>query len=184
MGILADWQIEEEIKITPFSKEQVSKGIISYGVGSYGYDPRVGRDFKVFTNVYNRVVDPKNFDPSAFVDFIDVDHCIIPPNSFALAKTYEHFEIPRGILCVCLSKSTYARCGININCTIFEPMWRGTATIEISNTAPLPCKIYAMEGIAQILFFRGDAPCKVSYEDRKGRYQDQTGITLPFVNKD
>jgi dCTP deaminase len=164
--------------IEPFVDNQVRSGVISYGVSSYGYDVRVGDEFKVFTNVYNTVVDPKNFDPKSFVD-IQADVCIIPPNSFALASTIEYFRIPRDILTVCLGKSTYARCGIIVNVTPFEPEWEGHVTIEISNTTPLPAKIYANEGIAQVLFFQGDEPCEVSYKDKKGKYQAQRGVTLP-----
>lgn len=181
MGILADWQIAKEIKIEPFAEGQARPGAISYGVSSYGYDVRVGRHFKVFTNVYGAVVDPKKFTHEAFVD-MDVDACIIPPNSFALAETVETFSIPRDILAICMGKSTYARCGIIVNVTPLEPEWRGKITLEISNTTPLPAKIYANEGIAQILFLRADQVCKVSYADKKGRYQDQKGLTLPFVH--
>lgn len=180
MGVLADFQIAKEIVIKPFAEAQVRQGTISYGVSSYGYDVRVGRAFKLFTNVYGDVVDPKNFSPKAFID-IEADHCIIPPNSFALAETVEYFEIPRDILAICLGKSTYARCGIIVNITPLEPEWRGKITIEISNTTPLPARIYANEGIAQILFLRADQVCKVSYADKKGKYQDQKGLTLPFV---
>jgi dCTP deaminase len=180
MGILPDWQIRRDIKIEPFAEGSVTPGVVSYGVSSYGYDVRVGRHFKVFTNVYGAVIDPKNFVASAFVDF-EGDHCIIPPNSFALAETVEQFEIPRDILAVCLGKSTYARCGIIVNITPLEPEWRGKITIEISNTTPLPAKVYAGEGIAQILFFRAEAVCRTSYADKKGKYQDQKGLTLPFV---
>jgi dCTP deaminase len=180
MGILPDWLIERDIKIVPFEQSAHRPGVISYGVSSYGYDVRVGRTFKVFTNVHCAVVDPKKFDPSSFVD-IEGDSCLIPPNSFALAETLEYFEIPRDVLATCLGKSTYARCGILVNVTPLEPEWRGKITIEISNTTPLPAKIYAGEGIAQILFFRAEAVCKVSYGDKKGKYQDQKGLTLPFV---
>jgi dCTP deaminase len=180
MGILPDWMIRQHIKIEPFAEEQVRPGVISYGVSSYGYDVRVGRKFKVFTNVFGALIDPKNFSPQAFVD-IEADSCIIPPNSFALAETVETFEIPRDILATCLGKSTYARCGIIVNVTPLEPEWRGKITMEISNTAPLPAKIYADEGIAQILFFRADGICEKSYADKKGKYQDQRGLTLPFV---
>ena len=180
MALLPDWQIKRDIKIEPFADAQSRPGSISYGLTSYGYDVRVGRKFKVFTNVYGAVVDPKNFATNAFVD-IEGDSCIIPPNSFALAETVEMFEIPRDILCVCVGKSTYARCGIIVNVTPLEPEWRGQITIEISNTTPLPAKIYANEGIAQILFFRGEAVCERSYADKKGKYQDQKGLTLPFV---
>jgi dCTP deaminase len=168
----------EHNMIDPFVDDQVRQGVISYGVSSYGYDVRVGDEFKVFTNVYNTVVDPKNFDPKSFVD-IKADVCIIPPNSFALASTIEYFKIPRDILTVCLGKSTYARCGIIVNVTPFEPEWEGHVTIEISNTTPLPAKIYANEGIAQVLFFQSDEPCARSYKDKKGKYQAQRGVTLP-----
>jgi dCTP deaminase len=168
----------EQNMIEPFVDDQVRQGVISYGVSSYGYDVRVGDEFKVFTNVYNTVVDPKNFDSKSFVD-IKADVCIIPPNSFALASTVEYFRIPRDILTVCLGKSTYARCGIIVNVTPFEPEWEGHVTIEISNTTPLPARIYANEGIAQVLFFQGDEPCAKSYKDKKGKYQAQRGVTLP-----
>ncbi len=168
----------EHHMIEPFVDDQVRQGVVWYGVSSYGYDVRVGDEFKVFTNVYNTVVDPKNFDPKSFVD-IRADVCIIPPNSFALASTIEYFRIPRDILTVCLGKSTYARCGIIVNVTPFEPEWEGHVTIEISNTTPLPAKIYANEGIAQVLFFQGDEPCARSYKDKKGKYQAQRGVTLP-----
>jgi dCTP deaminase len=164
--------------IEPFVDDQVRQGVISYGVSSYGYDVRVGDEFKVFTNVYNTLVDPKNFDSKSFVD-ITGDVCIIPPNSFALASTIEYFRIPRDVLTVCLGKSTYARCGIIVNVTPFEPEWEGHVTIEISNTTPLPAKIYANEGIAQVLFFQSDEPCARSYKDKKGKYQAQRGVTLP-----
>ena len=170
----------EHNMIEPFVDDQMRQGVISYGVSSYGYDVRVGDEFKVFTNVYNTVVDPKNFDPKSFVD-IKADVCIIPPNSFALASTIEYFRIPRDILTVCLGKSTYARCGIIVNVTPFEPEWEGHVTIEISNTTPLPAKIYANEGIAQVLFFQSDEACEVSYRDKKGKYQAQQGVTLPKV---
>ena len=170
----------EHRMIEPFVDEQVRSGVISYGVSSYGYDVRVGDDFKVFTNVFNTVVDPKNFDPKSFVD-IKADVCIIPPNSFALASTIEYFRVPRDILTICLGKSTYARCGIIVNVTPFEPEWEGTATLEISNTTPIPAKIYANEGIAQVLFFQSDEVCARSYKDKKGKYQAQRGVTLPRV---
>ena len=166
--------------IEPFVDDQVRAGVISYGVSSYGYDVRVGNQFKVFTNVYNTVVDPKNFDSKSFVD-IQADVCIIPPNSFALASTLEYFRIPRDVLTVCLGKSTYARCGIIVNVTPFEPEWEGHVTIEISNTTPLPAKIYANEGIAQVLFFQADEVCAKSYKDKKGKYQAQRGVTLPRI---
>jgi dCTP deaminase len=168
----------EHRMIEPFVDDQVREGVISYGVSSYGYDVRVGNQFKVFTNVYNTVVDPKHFDPKSFVD-ITAEVCIIPPNSFALASTIEYFRIPRDVLTVCLGKSTYARCGIIVNVTPFEPEWEGHVTIEISNTTPLPAKIYANEGIAQVLFFQSDEPCTTSYKDKKGKYQAQRGVTLP-----
>ena len=170
----------EHKMIEPFVDSQTRTGVISYGVSSYGYDIRVADDFKVFTNVYNTVVDPKNFDPKSFVD-IKADVCIIPPNSFALARTIEYFRIPRDILTICLGKSTYARCGIIVNVTPFEPEWEGHVTIEISNTTPLPAKIYANEGIAQVLFFQSDEPCARSYKDKKGKYQAQRGVTLPKI---
>ncbi|HET9832619.1 MAG TPA: dCTP deaminase [Vicinamibacterales bacterium] len=168
----------EHQMIEPFVDDQVRQGVISYGVSSYGYDVRVGNEFKVFTNVFNTVVDPKNFDPKSFVDIV-ADECVIPPNSFALASTVEYFRIPRDVLTVCLGKSTYARCGIIVNVTPFEPEWEGHVTIEISNTTPLPAKIYANEGIAQVLFFQSDEPCARSYKDKKGKYQAQRGVTLP-----
>ena len=168
----------EHKMIEHFVDDQVRQGVISYGVSSYGYDVRVGDEFKVFTNVYNTLVDPKNFDSKSFVD-IKGEVCIIPPNSFALASTIEYFRIPRDVLTVCLGKSTYARCGIIVNVTPFEPEWEGHVTIEISNTTPLPAKIYANEGIAQVLFFQSDEPCAKSYKDKKGKYQAQRGVTLP-----
>ena len=166
--------------IEPFEDRQVRAGVVSYGLSSYGYDTRVADEFKVFTNVYNTVVDPKDFDPKSFVD-IKSDVCIVPPNSFALARTIEYFRIPRDVLTVCLGKSTYARCGIIVNVTPFEPEWEGHVTIEISNTTPLPAKIYANEGIAQVLFFQSDEPCEVSYKDKSGKYQAQRGVTLPKI---
>ena len=183
MGILPDWLIERDIKIEPLATHERRPGAISYGVTSYGYDIRVGRKFKVFTNAHCAVVDPKNFDPKSFVD-MEADFCLIPPNSFALAETVEYLEIPRDVIAICVGKSTYARCGIIVNVTPLEPEWRGKVTIEISNTTPLPAKIYAGEGIAQILFFRADAVCHTSYADKKGKYQDQAGLTLPFVQRE
>lgn len=180
MGALPDWQIQRDVRIEPFAEEAPRPGVISYGLSSYGYDVRVGRHFKVFTNVRCAIVDPKNFDPASFVD-VEGDFCLIPPNSFALAETVEFLEIPRDVIGVCVGKSTYARCGIIVNVTPLEPEWRGRVTIEISNTTPLPAKIYAGEGIAQILFLRTDAVCRTSYADKKGKYQDQPGLTLPFV---
>ncbi len=180
MGVLPDWQIEQAIKIEPCAVGSSRPGVISFGVTSYGYDVRVGRNFKVFTNARCTVVDPKNFDPASFVD-MEGDFCLIPPNSFALAETVEYLEIPRDVIAVCVGKSTYARCGIIVNVTPLEPEWRGRVTIEISNTTPLPAKVYAGEGIAQILFLKGEAVCRTSYADKKGKYQDQKGLTLPFV---
>ncbi|MGH9139953.1 MAG: dCTP deaminase [Vicinamibacterales bacterium] len=170
----------EHHMIEPFVDDQVRQGVVSYGVSSYGYDVRVGDEFKVFTNVYNTVVDPKNFDPKSFVD-IRADVCIIPPNSFALASTIEYFRIPRDILTVCLGKSTYARCGIIVNVTPLEPEWEGHVTLEFSNTTPLPARIYANEGVAQVLFIESDEVCETSYRDRGGKYQGQQGVTLPRI---
>jgi dCTP deaminase len=166
--------------IEPFVDTQVRGSAISYGVSSYGYDIRVADEFKIFTNINNTVIDPKNFDPRSFVD-VKTDVCIVPPNSFALARTIEYFRIPRDVLTICLGKSTYARCGIIVNVTPFEPEWEGTVTLEISNTTPLPAKIYANEGIAQVLFFQSDEPCEMSYADKKGKYQAQRGVTLPKI---
>lgn len=163
-------------------EDDFPRKVISYGLSSYGYDIRCSNEFKVFTNINTTVVDPKNFDPNCFVD-VDANKnggvCVIPPNSFALARTMEYFRIPRNILTVCLGKSTYARCGIIVNVTPFEPEWEGYVTLEFSNTTPLPAKIYAGEGCAQVLFFESDEECEVSYSDRKGKYQGQTGVTLP-----
>ena len=164
--------------IKPFVENQVRDGVISYGVSSYGYDIRVADEWKLFTDIYTTVVDPKLFNPKSFVD-IKADHIVIPPNSFALARTVEYFRIPRSVITVCLGKSTYARCGIIVNVTPFEPEWEGTATLEISNTTPLPAKIYANEGIAQVLFFESDEVCQTSYADKKGKYQKQQEVTLP-----
>jgi dCTP deaminase len=168
----------ERQMIEPFEERQVRANVISYGLSSYGYDIRVADEFKVFTNINNTVIDPKKFDPRSFVD-IKAPICIVPPNSFALARTIEYFRIPRNVMTVCLGKSTYARCGIIVNVTPFEPEWEGTATLEISNTTPLPAKIYAGEGIAQVLFFESDEVCETSYADKKGKYQAQQGLTLP-----
>ena len=188
MSILADKEIRrlavEQHMIEPFVERQVRKldngqRVISYGLSSYGYDLRVADEFKVFTNVFNTVVDPKNFDDKSFVD-LQTDVCIVPPNSFALARSVEYFRIPRDLLTICLGKSTYARCGIIVNVTPFEPEWEGHVTLEISNTTPLPAKIYAKEGLAQVLFFRANQVCEISYNDRKGRYQKQQGITTPL----
>ena len=170
----------EHRMIEPFVESQVRGSAISFGVSSYGYDIRVADEFKVFTNINNTVIDPKNFDPRSFVD-VKTDVCIVPPNSFALARTIEYFRIPRDVLTICLGKSTYARCGIIVNVTPFEPEWEGTVTLEISNTTPLPAKIYANEGIAQVLFFQSDEACEMSYKDKKGKYQAQTGVTLPKI---
>jgi len=167
----------EHKMIDPFVEKQVRSGVISYGVSSYGYDIRVADEFKIFTNVNSTVVDPKRMDPATMVDFKG-PVCIIPPNSFALARTVEYFRVPRTVLCVTTGKSTYARCGIITNVTPFEPEWEGFVTLEISNTTPLPAKIYANEGIAQVLFFESDEPCETSYKDKAGKYQAQTGITL------
>jgi len=170
----------EQRMIDPFVEIQVRDGVISYGVSSYGYDIRVADEFKIFTNVNSTIVDPKRFDQQSFVDFKG-DVCIVPPNSFALARTVEYFRIPRSILTICLGKSTYARCGIIVNVTPFEPEWEGTATLEISNTTPLPARIYANEGIAQVVFFEADEICEISYADKKGKYQAQREITLPRI---
>lgn len=182
MGLKPDHWIRkmalEHGMIEPFAEKQVREGVISYGVSSYGYDMRVSNQFKIFTNVRSAIVDPKNFSPDSFVDF-EGDVCIIPPNSFALSRSVEYFRIPRSTLTVCLGKSTYARCGLIVNVTPFEPEWEGFVTLEISNTTPLPAKIYANEGIAQVLFFEADEECEVSYADKKGKYQGQTGVTLP-----
>lgn len=182
MAIKSDrWIKEYAIKhkmIEPFVEKQIRKGVISYGLSSYGYDIRVADEFKIFTNINNTIVDPKNFDPRSFVS-VKGKYCIIPPNSFALARTVEYFRIPRNIITICVGKSTYARCGIIVNVTPFEPEWEGYATLEISNTTPLPAKIYANEGIAQVLFFESDEICLQSYKDKKGKYQKQKGITLP-----
>ena len=168
----------EHRMIEPFSEKQVAEGLISYGLSSYGYDIRIADEFKIFTNIHSAIVDPKNFDPRSFMD-VKADVCIIPPNSFALARTIEYFRIPRDVITVCVGKSTYARCGIIVNVTPFEPEWEGIVTLEVSNTTPLPAKIYAGEGIAQVLFFEGDEMCETSYADRKGKYQSQQGLTLP-----
>jgi dCTP deaminase len=186
MSIKPDHWIEKMAReygmIEPFEGGQVKQGVISYGLSSYGYDIRVADEFKIFTNVNNTVVDPKNFDNRSFVEF-QGNICTIPPNSFALARTVEYFRIPRNILTLCVGKSTYARCGIIVNVTPFEPEWEGYVTIEISNTTPLPARIYANEGIAQVIFFEATDVCQVSYADKKGKYQKQVGITLPKVEK-
>lgn len=173
---------QERQMIAPFVSEQVrktnGKKLISYGTSSYGYDVRCAPEFKVFTNVHSAIVDPKNFDDKSFID-IQQDVCIIPPNSFALARTVEYFKIPRDVLVICLGKSTYARCGIIVNVTPLEPEWEGHVTLEFSNTTNLPARIYAGEGVAQMLFFQSDETCQTSYKDRGGKYQGQTGVTLP-----
>jgi dCTP deaminase len=172
----------EHAMIEPFAESQVRHGVISFGVSSYGYDMRVATEFRIFTNVYSTVVDPKHFDARSFVEVQD-DVCIVPPNSFALARSVEYFRIPREVLTICVGKSTYARCGIITNVTPFEPEWEGHVTLEISNTTPLPAKIYANEGIAQVLFFEADADdlCETSYADKRGKYQAQRGVTLPRI---
>jgi dCTP deaminase len=170
--------VVERRMIEPFSDAQVRDGVISYGVSSYGYDVRIGDEFKIFTNINTTIVDPKGFDPRSFVDY-QGEVAVIPPNSFALARTVEYFRIPRDVIVVCVGKSTYARCGIIVNVTPLEPEWEGVVTLEVSNTTPLPARIYANEGIAQFLFFGSDEPCQVSYADKQGKYQAQTGLTLP-----
>ena len=182
MGIMPDSWIKkmaiERKMIDPFVESLIKENVLSYGLSSYGYDARVSNQFKVFTNVNSATVDPKNFSASSFVDR-NVDHCIIPPNSFALAKTVEYFKIPRETLVICVGKSTYARCGIIVNVTPLEPEWEGHVTLEFSNTTPLPAKIYANEGAAQFLFLQGTENCKLSYADRKGKYMYQKDVTLP-----
>ncbi len=175
---------EEKEMISPFESKMIreidGQKIVSYGTSSYGYDIRCAPEFRVFTNINNTIVDPKSFDPNSFVEFND-EYCIIPPNSFALARTVEFFKIPRNVLTICVGKSTYARCGIIVNVTPFEPEWEGYVTLEFSNTTPLPAKIYAGEGCAQVLFFESDEPCETSYKDRGGKYQGQSGVTLPKI---
>lgn len=186
MSVMSDRWIREmarsEGMIEPFVDRQESKGAISYGLSSYGYDARVSEEFKIFTNVDSAVVDPKDFSPKSFVDR-RVPVCVIPPNSFALARTVEYFRIPRDVLVICLGKSTYARCGIIVNVTPLEPGWEGHVTLEFSNTTPLPAKVYANEGACQFLFLKGNEPCEVSYADRAGKYQGQTGVTLPKMKE-
>lgn len=181
-GILADHQIRELVKshgmIEPFEEKQKRDGMISYGLSSYGYDARASSEFKIFTNVDNAIVDPKDFSNKSFVDR-DVDVCVIPPNSFVLTRSVEYFRIPKDVMVICLGKSTYARCGLIVNVTPLEPGWEGHVTLEISNTTPLPARVYANEGVAQFLFFKGSAACEVSYADRAGKYMGQTGVTLP-----
>jgi len=189
VGVLSDGQIREHVKIEPFEKASKRAGRISFGVSSYGYDVRVGTRFKIFTNATSggtAIVDPKAFSNDLFIT-IDTaetgkDHIVIPPNSFALAETVETIDVPRDVLAICVGKSTYARCGIIVNVTPLEPEWRGKVTIEISNTTPLPAKIYANEGIAQMIFLKADSVCAVSYADKGGKYQDQAGLTLPRVD--
>lgn len=182
MGLKNDrWirkMVAEHGMIEPFAEAQVREGVISYGVSSYGYDLRVSDEYKIFTNVFSAIVDPKAFNPEAFVDHKG-DFCIIPPNSFVLARSVERFRIPRSVLTICLGKSTYARTGLIVNVTPFEPEWEGYVTLEISNTTPLPAKVYSNEGLAQVLFFEADEECEVSYADRKGKYQNQVGVTPP-----
>ena len=182
MGIMPDFWIKRMVKekqmINPFVEKLEKDGVLSYGLSSYGYDARVSKNFKIFTNVNSATVDPKDFSNTSFVDR-EVDYCIIPPNSFALARTVEYFKIPKETLVICVGKSTYARCGIIVNVTPLEPEWEGHVTLEFSNTTPLPAKIYANEGAAQFLFFKGDDICELSYADRKGKYMFQKGVTLP-----
>ncbi len=181
MSILPDHWIREQSQsnkmIEPFVEKQKREGNISYGLSSYGYDARIAPEFKIFTNIDNAIVDPKNFTDNSFVDRND-DVCVIPPNSFVLGRTVEYFRIPEDVLVICLGKSTYARCGLIVNVTPLEPGWEGHVTLEVSNTTPLPAKIYANEGICQFLFLKGDSPCEVSYADRSGKYMGQTGVTL------
>lgn len=187
MSILPDHWIREksqkENMIDPFHEKQKGQGIISYGLSSYGYDARLSDEFMIFTNVDNALVDPKNFDENSFVER-KADVCIIPPNSFVLCRTVEYFKIPNDVLVICLGKSTYARCGLIVNVTPLEPGWEGQVTLEISNTTPLPAKIYANEGICQFLFYKGDSPCEVTYADRAGKYMGQRGVTLPRLKTD
>jgi dCTP deaminase len=184
MGVKADSWIrrmaQEEGMIEPFVDGQVREDVISYGLSSYGYDIRVSNEFKIFTNVHSAIVDPKNFNPNSFIDYTG-DVCVIPPNSFVLAQTVEYFRIPRDVITVCVGKSTYARCGLIVNVTPFEPEWEGYVTLEISNTTPLPARVYANEGIAQVIFFHADEICEVSYADRNGKYQNQQSIVLPRI---
>lgn len=182
MGLKPDHWIrkmaKEQRMIEPFVDKQVRQGVISYGVSSYGYDIRVADEFMIFTNVHSAIVDPKNFDPKSMFEFKG-DVCVIPPNSFALARTIEYFRIPRKVLTICLGKSTYARCGLIVNVTPFEPEWEGYVTLEISNTTPLPARVYANEGIGQVLFFESDEQCEISYDEKKGKYLDQVGVVPP-----
>jgi dCTP deaminase len=182
MSILPDHWIRKQslecAMISPFVEKQQREGVISYGLSSYGYDARLADEFKIFTNVDNAVVDPKKFSENSFVDR-KLDVCVIPPNSFVLARTVEYFKIPKDVLVICLGKSTYARCGLIVNVTPLEPGWEGHVTLEISNTTPLPARVYANEGVAQFLFLKGDSPCEVTYADRGGKYMGQQGVTLP-----
>lgn len=189
MAVLCDTQIRDLVGIQPFERNVKREGRVSYGVSSYGYDVRVGSRFKIFTNAVSggiAVVDPKRFRDDLFItvdtDETNQDHVIIPPNSFALAETIEWFDVPRDVLCICVGKSTYARCGLIVNVTPLEPEWRGKVTLEISNTTPLPAKVYANEGIAQMIFLKADRVCAISYADKSGKYQDQDGLTLPMVD--
>jgi dCTP deaminase len=170
----------EHRMIEPFEERQIRENVVSFGISSYGYDLRIADEFKIFTNINSTIVDPKNFDPKSFVDFKG-DVCIVPPNSFALGRSVEYFRIPRTVMTICVGKSTYARCGIITNVTPLEPEWEGYVTLEISNTTPLPARIYANEGIAQVLFFESDELCETSYRDKNGKYQSQVGVTLPKV---
>ena len=182
MSIKSDKWIKKmstnEGMIEPFVENNIRKDVISYGLSSYGYDIRVSDEYKIFTNINNSVIDPKKFDDKSFINFKG-DVCVVPANSFALARSIEYFKIPRNVLTICLGKSTYARCGIIVNVTPFEPEWEGYVTLEISNTTPLPAKIYSNEGLCQVIFFESDEDCNVSYKDKSGKYQSQTGITLP-----
>jgi len=184
MSVKSDRWIRKQARecgmITPFAESQVREGVISYGLSSYGYDLRVADQFKIFTNVNSTIVDPKHFDERSFVEFCG-PVCIIPPNSFALARSVEYFRIPREVLTICLGKSTYARCGIIVNVTPLEPEWEGYVTLEISNTTPLPARVYSNEGLCQIVFFDSDDVCEISCKDKKGKYQSQQGIVLPRV---
>ena len=186
MAIKSDYWIEkmslDHGMIDPFEVNQIGSDKISYGLSSFGYDIRVSDEYKIFTNVNNSIIEPKNFDSASFIDFTG-DVCIVPPNSFALARSVEYFRIPRDVLTICVGKSTYARCGIIVNVTPFEPEWEGYVTLEISNTTPLAAKIYSNEGLCQVVFFQSDQECNVSYKDRRGKYQKQTGITLPLMKE-
>jgi len=184
MGVKPDWwirkMVQEHKMIEPFVDHQVRHDVISFGLSSYGYDVRVTDEFKIFTNVHSAIVDPKHFNSDSFIDFKG-PVCVIPPNSFVLARTIEYFRIPRNVITICLGKSTYARCGLIVNVTPFEPEWEGYVTMEISNTTPLPARVYANEGIAQVVFMEADDECEISYADRKGKYQKQENIVLPRI---